>query len=369
MPLYAGVEGGGTTFRVCVARVPAGDATHLFRSEDIVDRKTFDTLSPPEKTLSAVHDWLMERHQGPDGPFLGLGIATFGPVDLHTESKTYGFITTTPKVAWRNTDVVGRLRRGMEDVPFAFDTDVNAPALDEFDNERAERPEDGLSSCAYITVGTGIGVGLVVNSQCVHGLLHPEGGHAAVPRSGDDAPEFGRKEQVPFGGQGAECLANSEAIFRRVVASHAEIKDRRQLAELPDDDPVWDTAAYYLGALCANLVLIASPERIVISGGVMKRAILFDKVRAHCQRFLAGYISHPKIVTAKGIATYIVPSRHGDDAGIVSTLSLARRARRAAGGGEAAGGRRAGAVANWAPLAAAAVAGAAACALVMRWTQ
>ena len=283
MPLYAGVEGGGTTFRVAVSRV--GSPGDRITAADIVDQAQFDTTTPDE-TLAKVHAWLLERHTGPQGPFVGLGIATFGPVDLHTSSKTYGYITTTPKVQWRNSDVLGPLRAGMEEVPFEFDTDVNAPALDEFENECADHADAAISSCSYITVGTGIGVGLVVNGKCVHGLLHPEGGHVMVPRHPGDAPDFGTKEKVPFGGRGAENLANSEAIFER-IKDRLGLADRRDLGTVGDDDPVWDQAAHYLGALCAQLVLVVSPERIVISGGVMKRTVLFQKTREKCQVRLA----------------------------------------------------------------------------------
>ena len=161
---FAGVEAGGTTWVVAIAE---GDPTN------IVDREEFST-STPSAVLGNVVGWLKLRE------FDCLGVASFGPIDLHAESPQYGFITTTPKPGWKNTDILGPLRKGLglpDDFPLGFDTDVNAPAMAEF----KESSDSALTSCAYITVGTGVGVGLVFNGHPLHGLLHGEGGHISVP--------------------------------------------------------------------------------------------------------------------------------------------------------------------------------------------
>ncbi len=170
---YAAIEGGGTTWVVALA-VDSLD-------ENFVDRTVFDTETP-EFTLGKIREWL-SKHE-----FDAAGIATFGPVDPKVGSPTYGFITSTPKPHWGNTDVLGLLgfRDEFKHIPFKFDTDVNAPAFAEYNLHKTAN----TTSCAYITVGTGIGVGLVVNGQSVKGLLHPEAGHIQVRLHSDDT-DFG----------------------------------------------------------------------------------------------------------------------------------------------------------------------------------
>jgi fructokinase len=296
--VLAAVEGGGTTFRAAIAHDDASN---------IVARAEFETTTPTE-TLAAVREWLSAN-----GPFDALGIASFGPIDLREGSNTYGYITSTPKVLWRQADVVGPLTAGLDGVPFAFDTDVNAPAMSEF----ARMPE-GSTSCAYITVGTGVGVGLVVNGRPVHGLLHPEAGHVAVPPyrgEGTLQPHYA----IPGG---VEANASSGAIAARKGLDPASAADRRKIAQLDDDDPVWDVTAYYLAGLCVNLILVASPEKIVFGGGVLKRACLFPKIRAQVKQMLNGYLQAESITDR--IDEYIVSSDYGDDAGLIGALALAK---------------------------------------------
>jgi fructokinase len=298
--VLAAVEGGGTSWVVALAHAP---------TEPPLERETFATSDDPKETLSAVAQWLSERK------YDALGVATFGPVDLDPASSTYGYITTTPKKGWRHTDVLGPLRAVRPSVPCAFDTDVNAPALAEF--REARREGRVRSSMAYITVGTGIGVGLVVNGRPVHGALHPEGGHLAVPRLASDAAFDGSNPHDTFGGTCAENMACSKSLVLR-----ANLSDVSQLATLPDSHPVWDAAAHYLGALCANIVLLVSPERIVLSGGVMQRGILFSKIQSATLAHLNGYLKLDAL-TEEGIGDFVPPSPHGNDAGLVGALTLA----------------------------------------------
>lgn len=305
MPTYAGVEGGGTTFVVAIA---TGEPLR------IVERAEFPTRVPPSVTLDEVAAWLSQRH------YDALGIAMFGPVDLDPKSATWGYITTTPKPGWQQTDVVGPLKR-VRNVPIGFDTDVNAPALEEF--RHFARPNE--ESCAYVTIGTGVGIGLVINGRCVKGLVHPEGGHIPVThRLGDIYPGDANNPH-PWSVEG-QCSAG--AIAQRAGVSPDKLKD------IPDDSEVWSDVAWILGSMCATLTLLCSVERIVLGGGIMQRQSLFPKVRRAARSILNGYIQHPKVLTdgPDGIDGYIVPSVRGNDAGIYGALALASDALKEAQG-------------------------------------
>jgi fructokinase len=173
MARLAAVEGGGTTFVVAIASDPT----------TVLERAEFPTTTPKE-TLRKCCEWLASRH------YDALGVACFGPLDLKPDSPTFGYITTTPKPGWQQTNVLGPLKAVRPAAPTLFDTDVNAPAVAEFEHMVAEARARGVApptSCCYITVGTGIGVGLVINEKPVHGMMHPEGGHMCVPRRAADA--------------------------------------------------------------------------------------------------------------------------------------------------------------------------------------
>lgn len=306
---YAGIEAGGTTWVVAIAE---GHPTH------IVERTEFPTTTP-EEVLGQVVEWLSQRD------FHCLGVASFGPIDLHrATSAKWGYITTTPKPGWRDTDVLGPLKAGLKlshDFPLAFDTDVNAPAFAEF----MAAKEDGFefSSCAYVTVGTGVGVGLVLNGAPLRGMLHGEGGHISVPRLKGDDEISGISSGSGVGAgstwAGVEAMCNSAAIAQRAGCTVHQLKD------LPDSHPVWDIAAHYLASMCANIILLVSPERIVLSGGVLQRTILFDKIRAKTIEYLNGYISMPRLKSVQACADLITPSRWKNDAGIIGALFLAKR--------------------------------------------
>jgi len=304
MPTFAAVEGGGTTF---VAAIAAGEPL------EIVERAEFPTTCTPSDTLIPVAEWLAAR------TYDALGVACFGPVDLDKNSPTWGFVTTTPKAGWQQTDVVGPLK-ALRDVPVAFDTDVNAPALEEF--RHFARP--GETSCAYVTLGTGIGVGLVINGRPVKGLVHPEGGHVPVFKKPGDSYGGVATNPHPWSLEGQCC---SRAISERAGVPVEQLKD------LPDDAEVWSDVAWMIGSLCANLICMVSPERIVLSGGVMQRLSLFPKIRKATQEILNGYIQHPRVTGEgpDGIDGLIVPSERGNNAGIWGAVALAQEAYGTAG--------------------------------------
>lgn len=241
---FAAIEGGGTSWVVTLA-VDSLDSNFLDRADIVTET--------PEVTLGKIRKWLQEHE------FDAAGIASFGPVDCKDGSPTYGFITSTPKPHWGNTDVLGLLgfRDEFKHIPHKFDTDVNAPALAEYHFHKREN----ALSCAYVTVGTGIGVGIVANGQSVKGLLHPEVGHIQVKRHPSD--DF--KGTCPYHGDCVEGMCNNIALAQRAGVAPVE------LPNLPDDHPVWDHAAYYIAQMCATLVLVASPEHISLGGGIFNR--------------------------------------------------------------------------------------------------
>lgn len=293
----AAIEGGGTTW--------VGAMAIEGKPVDLFDRIEVATTDPCT-TLGKLREWL-RRHE-----FDCVGIASFGPIDGKVGSAKHGFITSTPKPNWAWTDVVGLL--GLRDEflgkPYKFDTDVNAPALAEFRLNNTA----GLTSSAYITVGTGIGVGLVINGATVHGLVHPEGGHVQVARmAGDTFPGT-----CPFHGACIEGMCSTGALAQRAGVAAAD------LVSLPDEHPVWDVAAYYLAQLCMSTVLLTSSERIVLGGGVMNRACLYPKVRRQLQVLLAEYLQHPSVTTDQGLEVFIGPSVWGASAGIVGAAYLAQ---------------------------------------------
>jgi fructokinase len=276
---FAAIEGGGQSWVVGMAE----DSP-----DNIIEREVIVTTDPVT-TLTAIRIWLSTRE------FDSIGIACFGPIDAKEGSPTFGFITSTPKPGWVNTDVLGLLgmRGEYKHIPFKFDTDVNAPAYAEF----VFHGKAGATSCAYITVGTGVGVGLVVNGATTIGLVHPEAGHIQVPRFKNDT----FSGTCPYHGSCVEGMCSSGALAARHGCS---MKD---LPSLPDDDPIWDYFAYYLAQLCSNLILIASPEHITIGGGIMKRTSLFPRVRCWTATIINDYLKHSSITTQE-IDQYISPS-------------------------------------------------------------
>jgi fructokinase len=292
-PLLAGVELGGTKCICLLARGP----------EDIRAQISIPTGGDSDATMrrieSTLRDW-----RALHGPIAALGIASFGPVDLSTASPTYGFITATPKPGWSHTDIARRLQRAL-DVPTAFNTDVNGAALAEGRWGAAQ----GLHDFAYVTVGTGIGVGLIVADRPAFGFTHPELGHIRVARRpGDDWPGA-----CPFHGDCLEGLASGPSIERRlgIRAEH-----------LAPDDPAWEFVVHALAQLLHTLVLATAPQRILLGGGVMNsQRHLFPRLRRELQRSLNHYVEAPQL--GNDIEAYIAPPALGEQVGPLGSLALA----------------------------------------------
>lgn len=293
-PVFGGVEAGGTKFICAVGNGP----------ENLLAEARFATTEPAN-TLAEVEAFF--RPYAQDGRLAALGVGSFGPVDLNPQSPHFGCITTTPKPGWAMTDIAGRLQRAFG-IPVAFDTDVNAAAAGEQHWSEANR---GLDPFLYVTVGTGIGVGIVVNGATLHGLMHAEAGHMLLPHDRAEDPYPG---MCPFHGDCWEGLASGPAMARR-WGQPAET--------LPADHPGWTLEARYIARALANLVMTCSPRRIVLGGGVPQHPGLHAAVRAEVVRLLNGYISSPAIL--EGIDAYIVPPALGSRAGVLGAIALAIR--------------------------------------------
>lgn len=284
--LIGGIEAGGTKF-VC----GIGD-----EKGEILERISFPTETP-EITLRKVIDFFKDKNIN------ALGVGSFGPVDLNSNSSTYGFITKTPKLAWTDFNIVGYLKKYFS-VPVFFDTDVNGAAL----GEAVWGAAKGLKSCVYLTVGTGIGGGAFVSGKLIHGMLHPEMGHIIIKRH----PKDSYRGKCPFHQDCLEGLASGPAIEERWgVKGH----------NLPSDHFAWDLEAYYIAQALVNYILILSPEKIILGGGVMKQKQLFPKIREEVKRLLNGYIQTESIL--KSLDSYIVPPTLEDNAGLLGAIALA----------------------------------------------
>ncbi|CAM4129881.1 ROK family protein [Lederbergia lenta] len=287
--MLGAIEAGGTKF-VCAVGTVEGE---------LIERIQVDT-EMPEQTMPKVIAFF-QKH-----PIEALGIGSFGPIDIEKASNTYGNITSTPKPGWGNYPFVETMKEAL-DVPIEFNTDVNAAALGELMHGAAK----GLDSCLYITVGTGIGAGAVVQGNLLQGLSHPEMGHVLVRRH----PEDTYKGRCPYHGDCVEGMAAGPAIEERWGKKGLQLADRHE---------VWELEAYYLAQALMQYILIVSPKKIIMGGGVMKQAQIFSLVHKQLQELLNGYVAMPQI--SERINEYIVPPALGDDAGITGALMLAKQA-------------------------------------------
>jgi fructokinase len=289
---FGALEAGGTKFVVAIGNVRG----------EILAQERFPTADP-KSTLETACDFF--RQQGRAfGGLAAIGVASFGPVELDRTSARYGFILQTPKAGWSCTDIAGPLAREFR-CPVGFDTDVNAAALAE---HRWGAGRD-VQNLVYITVGTGIGGGVIANGAPIHGLLHPEIGHI-FPRRHPLDLRFGGV--CPFHQDCMEGVASGPAILARTGSL---------LQELEETHPQWDIEADYLGQLCAALVVTVSPQRIVMGGGVMSQARLLPLLRRRLRHWLGGYIDRAEILLEA--ERYVVAPQLGDNAGVLGALALA----------------------------------------------
>jgi fructokinase len=227
--------------------------------------------------VNQIRDFLRSEH------YEFIGISSFGPLCLDQKNPSFGYITSTPKVAYRNFPILQQIQSKTSANHYGFDTDVNAPAYAEFHLGN----HDVKESLVYVTVGTGVGIGVIANKKTVHGLVHPEGGHIIVRRHPEEDPTF--KGVCPYHSDCLEGLVTNNSIAARLG------KDIHSLHTLDDSEKVWTLVGYYLGQLCLNLTLILSPEVILIGGGIMNRKIIFQHIYRAFPLLLNEYVDHPKL--------------------------------------------------------------------------
>ena len=284
--LLGALEAGGTKMVLAVGN----------ENGEILDRISIPTETPVI-TVPKIIAYFKNKN------IEALGIGSFGPVDLDKESKTFGYITSTPKLAWANYDIVGEIKKELR-IPVGFDTDVNAAAL----GEATWGSIKGLSSGIYITVGTGIGVGVYMNGSLLHGMLHPEAGHVLLSKHSSDTFEG----VCPYHPNCMEGLASGPSIEKRWKEKAVALADRKE---------VWELEAYYLAQGIANYILTLSPHKIVLGGGVMHQEQLFPLIRSQVVKLLNGYVKTAQIAD---IDNYIVPASLNDNQGIMGCIQLAK---------------------------------------------
>lgn len=295
--LFGGVEAGGTKF-VCAT----GDASNKLRATVEIPTRE------PESTIREAVEFF--RSQAEAGESLaGVGIGSFGPLELNTEASNFGHILTTPKPGWQDFDIRGAFAAAL-DVPVTIDTDVNTAVMGESQWGAAR----GLQHCLYVTVGTGIGVGAIIDGRILHGEHHPEMGHMFVPLNLDEPEEF--VGSCPYHPSCIEGLASGAAIVKRWGS---------KLLDLPQDHPAWQLEAQYLAMFLSNLTLALQPQRIVIGGGVMNETLLL-LIRGRLHAALAGY--RISLTAVEAVADYLVLPELNGRAGVLGAIAMVQHALR-----------------------------------------
>lgn len=291
--LYGAIEAGGTKFVCATGSGP----------DDLANEIRFPTTTP-EETIGKTIAYFKEQLE--QNSLSAIGIGSFGPIDIRPDSPTFGYITTTPKPGWANTNFLGKLKQALK-LPIYFETDVNAAAL----GEHVWGAAKNLQNCLYLTIGTGIGGGAIVNGKLAHGFNHLETGHILIPQD----PERDTFPGIcPFHGNCLEGLACGPAIKKRWGES-AE--------DLPPEHPAWELEADYLAKALVNYILTLAPQRIIMGGGVMAQDFIFPMIRKEVKRLLNDYVPLPEIF--EHLENYIVPPKLGNRAGILGAIALAKR--------------------------------------------
>ncbi|BCU78128.1 ROK family protein [Luteolibacter sp. LG18] len=280
----AGIELGGTK---TVVAWGLSDGT-------IHEEHRFPTTRP-EETFATATAWLRER-----GTPAGIGVGAFGPVRVNPAAPDFGSLLATPKDGWQGFSITGALAAAFPGVPLTLDTDVNAALW----GEVALGAAQGATDAAYITIGTGIGAGILSGGRLVHGAVHPEFGHFKVAR----APGDSFAGLCPFHGDCLEGLASGPAIAARWG---------KAAADLPADHPAWDMEAWYLAHGILALLAIVSPSKVIVGGGVSQSAGLHAKIAACLEKITAGYFGEGDFTDL------VVPPALEQEAGIRGALLLA----------------------------------------------
>ncbi len=283
---FGALEAGGTKM-VCAVGLEDGT---ILEQISIPTRK-------PEETMPEIISYFKDKE------IASLGVAAFGPVDVNKDSESYGRILDTPKLAWQGYDLVGTLKNALQ-LPIELDTDVNGSCLGELTFGCAK----GLNSVIYITIGTGVGVGIAINGRLLHGMLHPEAGHIILNRH----PEDHYEGFCPFHKTCLEGMAAGPAIEGRWKAKAVTLKDRPE---------VWEMEAHYIAQALTSFIFTISPQKIILGGGVMHQEQLFPFIHEKTLQMVNGYINTKQL---KDIAHYIVPASLNDNQGIMGAIQLAK---------------------------------------------
>lgn len=282
--LVGAIEAGGTKFVCAIGN----------ESNEIIERVSFPTTTP-EETLAHVFEFFDQYE------LASIGIGSFGPIDINEKSETYGYVLSTPKLAWKDFDFLGAMRERY-DIPMGWTTDVNAAALGESEKGAAA----GLNNVMYITIGTGVGAGAIVNGQLLEGIGHPEMGHLLVkPHQDDHYDGF-----CPYHGNCLEGMAAGPSINGRLDMAGKDVDP---------DHQVWDFMANYIGQALVAYTVILRPERIILGGGVMHAPKMLDKVKEAFDALLGNYVDVPEL------DSYLVKPGLGDNAGITGAILLANQ--------------------------------------------
>lgn len=282
---HTGIELGGTKTVVAIGN----------ENREVIEEHRFPTTTP-EETMAIAVNWLRER-----GVPLSIGVASFGPVSINPGHPRYGYMLDTPKPGWSGGGILAPLAAAFPDAKLTIETDVNAAALAEAGNGAAA----GMQDVVYITIGTGIGAGILSGGRLIHGVMHPECGHFKVPRAPGDAEFSG---VCPFHGDCLEGLAAGPAIAKRWG---------KTAAALPANHPAWDIQAWYLAHAALTLTAAVSPQRIIIGGGVSQAEGLHAKITATLRQISNGYFSQ-----IDSDPEFIAPPKLGQQAGIRGALLL-----------------------------------------------
>ena len=287
--MIGAIEAGGTKF-VCAVGTKEGEW---------IKRVQFPT-EQPEETMENVINFFKSYD------IEAIGVGSFGPCGVDPGKDNFGFITSTPKPGWRSYGMVPAFKKAF-DVPIGFNTDVNAAAL----GEAVFGAAKGLDSCLYITVGTGIGAGAIVGGNLLQGVSHPEMGHILVRRHPDDA-------------YAGTCPYHKDCLEGLAAGPSLEARYGKKGGQLAADGRVWEMEAYYLAQAIAQYVLIVSPKKVILGGGVMKQQQLYPLIRTNVKTLLNGYVDVLEI--NKNIEDYIVAPGLGADAGITGALLIGKAA-------------------------------------------
>jgi fructokinase len=294
MSLFGGIEAGGTKFVCAVGSGP----------DDLRNEIRYDTTTPDE-TIQRAIEYFIDQNRSEK--LIATGIGSFGPLNLNPASPTYGFITSTPKPNWQNSDFYGRVKAAL-DIPIGFDTDVNTAALGEYEWGAAL----GLTDFIYLTVGTGIGGGGMINGKLLHGLLHPEMGHIFISRH-------------PLDDYQGSCPYHQNNCFEGLASGPAmEGRWGMKAENLIDNHAAWDLEAEYIAMALINYICTLSPQRIIIGGGVMQQPTLLPLIHDYLQKLLNDYIQVSEII--ENIDSYVVHPGLGNKAGIFGAIALAKKA-------------------------------------------